>query len=62
MNNIQSFSRDSSKIFFNLQYSGDTAERLVKSFVKKLYKCFKKGTNIKFIVSYKTAILHTSQR
>ena len=42
MNNIPSISRDSTKIFFDSQYLGDTPERLVKSFIKKLYKCLKR--------------------
>ena len=57
MNNISSVSADSTKMFLNLQYSGDTAERLVKSFIKKLYKCLKKDTNNKFIVCYKNTKL-----
>ena len=46
MNNTPSVSTDSSKIFFNLQYSGDTAERMVKSCIKKLSKCLQKDTNM----------------
>ena len=36
------------KMFFNLNYSGDTAERMVKSCIKKLYKSFKREINVKF--------------
>ena len=54
VNNTQSVNTDSTEIFFNLQYSGDTAERMVKSCIKKLRKCLKKDTKIKFIVCYKT--------
>ena len=54
MSNTPSVSTDSNKIFFNLQYSGDTAEGMLKSCIKKLSKCLKKDTNIKFIVCYKT--------
>ena len=42
MNNTPSVSTDSTKIFFNLQYSGDTAEEMVKSCIKKLSKCLKR--------------------
>ena len=31
---------DSIKIFFNLNYSGETAERMDKSCIEKLYKSF----------------------
>ena len=54
VSNTQSVNTDSTEIFFNLQYSGDTAERMVKSCIKKLRKCLKKDTKIKFIVCYKT--------
>ena len=64
MNNTLSVSTDSTKIFFNLQYSGDTTERLVKSCIKKLYKYLKKDTNIKFILCYKTTKMsfHTNTK
>ena len=45
---------DSIKIFLNLNYSGETAERMVKSCIKKLYKIFKRETNVKFITHYET--------
>ena len=32
---------DSIKIFFNLNHSGETVERMVKSCIKKLYRSFK---------------------
>ena len=54
VNDTPSVSTDSSKIFFNLQYLGDAAERMVKSCIKKLFKCLKKDT-IKFIVCYKSS-------
>ena len=54
VNNTPSVGTDSTKIFFNLQYSGDAAERMVKSCIKKLRKCLKKDTSIKFIFCYKT--------
>ena len=52
VNNTPSVSTDSTKIFFNLQYSGDTVERMVESCIKKLRKCLKKDKIIKFIVCY----------
>ena len=45
---------DSIKIFFNLNYSGETAERMAKSCFKKLYKSFKGEINVKFVTNYKT--------
>ena len=54
MNNTPSVSTDSTKIFFNLQYSGDTAGQLVKSCIKRQYKYLKKDTHTKFILCYKT--------
>ena len=55
VSNTPSVSTASTKIFFNLQYSGDTTEQMVKSCIKKLSKCLKmEDANIKFIVCYKT--------
>ena len=55
MSNTPSVSTASTKIFFNLQYSGDATEQMAKSCIKKLSKCLKKeDANIKFIVCYKT--------
>ena len=45
---------DSMKIFFNLNYSGETAGRMVKKCIKKLYKSFKPEINVKFVTHYKT--------
>ena len=45
---------DSIQIFFNLNYSGETAERMVKPCIKKLYKSFKKEINVKLATHYKT--------
>ena len=42
------------KIFFNLNYSGGTAKRMVKSYTKKPYKSFKLEINVKFVTHYKT--------
>ena len=41
------------KIFFNLNYSGETAERMVKSCIKKLYRSFKREVNVKFVTHIK---------
>ena len=54
VNTTTSVTTDSTKNFFNLQYSADTVELTVKSCIKKLRKCLKKNTNIKCIVCYKT--------
>ena len=54
VNNTPSVSTYSIKIFFDLQYSGDTVERMVKNCIKKLRTSLKRDTNIKFIVCYKT--------
>ena len=40
---------DSIKIFFNLNYSGETTERMVKSCTKELYKIFKREINVKLV-------------
>ena len=45
---------DSVKIFFNLNYSGETAEIMVKSCIKKLYRSFKREINVTFVTHYKT--------
>ena len=45
---------DSINAFFNLNYSGETAERMLKSCIKKLYKSFKREINVKFVTHYKT--------
>ena len=38
----------------NLNYSDETAERMVKSCIKKLYRSFKREINVKFVTHYKT--------
>ena len=48
---------DSVKIFFNLNHSGKTFERMVKSCIKKLYRSFKREINVKFVTHYKTTIM-----
>ena len=40
--------------FFSLNYSGETAERMVKPCIKKLCKSFKREINVKFVRHYKT--------
>ena len=42
------------KTFFNLNYSGESSERIVKSCIKKLYRSFKREINVKFVTHYKT--------
>ena len=37
-----------------MNYSGESAERMVKKCIKKLYKSFKRKINIKFVTHYKT--------
>ena len=46
---------DTIKIFFSLNYLGETAEWMAKSFIKKLYKSFKREINVKFVTHLKTA-------
>ena len=48
---------DTVKIFVVLKFSGDTADRIVKSCVKKLYKCFKKEVTVKLVLHYQTTKL-----
>ena len=45
---------DSIKIFFTFNYSGETAERMVKSCIKKLYRNLKREINANFVTHYKT--------
>ena len=45
---------DTIKIFFSLNYLGETAERMAKSCIKKLYKSFKREINVKFVTHLKT--------
>ena len=44
---------DTIKIFFSLNYLGETAERMAKSCIKKLYKSFKREINVKFVTHLK---------
>ena len=42
------------KVFFKLNYSGETAERMVKSCNRKPYKRFKQKINVKVVTHNKT--------
>ena len=33
---------DTGRIYIKIKYSGETADRLIKQCMKKLYQCFKK--------------------
>ena len=54
---LKTANEDSIKIFFNLTYSDETAERMVKLCIKKLYKSFKREINVKFFTRDKTTKL-----
>ena len=45
------------RIYINIKYSGETADRLIKQCMKKLYKCFKLDKRVKFVLLYKTTKL-----
>ena len=45
------------KIFIDLKFSGNTGDRVVKNYMKKLYKCFKKEVTVKFVLHYQTTKL-----
>ena len=58
LNNIKEEStRDTVKIFTDLEFSGNRGDRIVKNCVKKLYKCFKKEVTVKFVLHYQTTKL-----
>ena len=44
-------------IYIKIKYSGETANRLIKQCMKKLYKCFKKEKRVKFVLQYETTKL-----
>ena len=48
---------DTMKIFVVLKFSGDTTDRIVKSCINKLYKCFKKEVSVKLVLHYQTTKL-----
>ena len=57
-NNIKEESTtDTVKISIDLKFSGNTGYRIVKSCIKKLYKCFKKEITVKFVLHYQTTKL-----
>ena len=37
---------DAARIYIKIKYSGETADRLIKQCMKKLYKCFKSGKRV----------------
>ena len=47
-------SRDLTKVWFNIPYSGLIRERIVKRCIKKLRRCMKQNIDVKFIVTYQT--------
>ena len=48
---------DAIRIYIKIKYSGETADRLIKQCMKKLYKCFKKEKRVKFVLQYETTKL-----
>ena len=57
-NNIkEETTADTVKVFIDLKFSGNTADRIVKNCMKKLYKCFKKEVTVKFVLRYQTTKL-----
>ena len=45
------------RIYINIKYSEETADRLIKQCMKKLQKCFKLDKRVKFVLQYKTTKL-----
>ena len=48
---------DTVRIYIKIKYSGETADRLIKQCMKKLYKCFKKKKRVRFVLRYETTKL-----
>ena len=48
---------DDIRIYIKIKYSEETAARLVKHCMKKLYKCFKNEKRVKFVLQYETTKL-----
>ena len=48
---------DTVRIYIKIKYSGETADRLIKQCMKKLYKCFKKKKRVRFVLQYETTKL-----
>ena len=44
---------DAVRIYIKIKYSGETADKLTKQCMKKLYKCFKKGKRVKLFYNMK---------
>ena len=45
------------RICIKIKYFGETADRLIKQCMKKLYKCFKNEKRVKFVIQYETTKL-----
>ena len=56
-NTTEESTTDTVKIFINLNFSGNTADRIVKNCKKEFYKCFKKEVTVKFVLNYQTTKL-----
>ena len=48
---------DAVTFYIKNKYSGETADRLIKQCIKKLYKCFKSEKRVKFALQYETTKL-----
>ena len=48
---------DAVRIYIKIKYSGETADRLIRQCMKKLYKCFKNEERVKFVSQYETTKL-----
>ena len=54
-NNItEESTTDTVKIFIDLKFSRNTADKIIKNCIKKIYKCFKKEVTLKFVLHYQT--------
>ena len=45
---------DAVRMYIKIKYSGETADRLIKQCMKKLYICFKNEKGGKFVLQYET--------
>ena len=45
------------RIYIKIKNSGETTDRLIKKYMKKLHKCFKKKKRFKFVLQYETTKL-----
>ena len=58
-NNItEESTTDTVNIFIDLKFSANTADRIVKNSIKKLYKCFNQEVTIKFVLHCQTTKLY----